>query len=215
MAFVCFWTAPESVIFIFGFVLDFKSITFFLLVKPFFMFENLEMLHFPIWFWKKGTLSLWKQERNWKWIWSLSGHFKNKFKCYHIQNISSTYFCRISSNPPLLLNCRVLIWPDSKTMCSKFINSDDWSGLVYLANLFGISWDDGQPIHEWYRGANGEHLQNDTWFNFDYNWKIFWVSLTISRSYCPRSPRPSRQPLCFTSGELWSTQGKIPENTAR
>ena len=112
MAFVCFWTAPESVIFIFGFVLDFKSITFFLLVKPFFMFENLEMLHFPIWFWKKGTLSLWKQERNWKWIWSISGHFKNKFKCYHIQNISSTYFCRISSNPPLLLNCRVLIWPD-------------------------------------------------------------------------------------------------------
>ena len=61
---------------------------------------------------KKGTLSLWKQERNWKWIWSISGHFKNKFKCYHIQNISSTYFCRISSDPPLLLNCRVLIWPD-------------------------------------------------------------------------------------------------------
>ena len=52
------------------------------------------------------------REKNRKCIWSISGRFKNKFKCYHIQNISSTYFCRISSNPPLLLNCRALIWPD-------------------------------------------------------------------------------------------------------
>ena len=112
MEFVCFWTAPESVIFIFDFVLDFKSVTCLLLEKPppqlnvrkFWnaSFSHLnqkieKMKHFKIFEHKKWGISrrthvIDLKPRKESKINSILGHFKNKYKCYRMQHIFSTYY---------------------------------------------------------------------------------------------------------------------------